>query len=90
MCPGSCTDKSHFCCETCLVTWAKQHATCPICRSPFTTIVTSHGYVLAQKIHTPAVPVCVEDPDGMVQVFVRAEAATHEVIETPHERARAL
>lgn len=72
MTPGSCVGKSHFCCEKCLVTWARQHSTCPYCRAGFTTIVTPHGYVLARQVK----------PSGLVTLYIRSEAQTHDVIDT--------
>ena len=68
--PGSCVGKSHFCCEKCLVTWAREHSTCPYCRAGFTTIVTPHGYVLARQVK----------PSGLVMLYIRSK--THEVIDT--------
>lgn len=63
VCAGSCIKKSHFFCETCLITWARTNSTCPICRAAFNTIVTPHGYTMANQVKASA----------LVQLTIRYE-----------------
>jgi hypothetical protein len=51
---GSCIGKRHFCCEMCLLQWARTKSTCPFCRAAFNTIVTPHGYELARQVTASA------------------------------------
>ena len=63
VCAGSCVEQSHYFCMACLITWARTNSTCPICRAAFNTIVTPHGYTMANQVKA----------SSLVQLTIRYE-----------------
>lgn len=87
VCPGSCP--THFFCEACLIQWACVQSTCPLCRAAFATIVTPHGYELAQQVRKTALsPLHIysqsrpDDPPTVVQMHISWSEHIDDVLHT--------